>query len=365
VNLRRAAPAGLLALLLSLTADPALADTVIQIPLDSLLTGRAVTTLSAKTIVPWTVGVDQNDGFVTAAAEAFLGQTGAALPDDGDFPADAQHPEIVLHFSNDAPGASPQNAYVNNVGSLAIAIPSTNYSKIFLVMTDAANGATPDGSPLTVTLSYGDGTSTPLNLTWPDYGTGVLPSDPPGLFNLASGMHKWNKDDVSVDTPTHALTGIELDADESRILSAVRVDKLDTGKVLVLWGVTAIATGAIEAGASPQVADASASADADEDATSDADDATPAMSAASTGESSGSDEGGRAMQSAAGTAARSTGSTGASATEGSGSTAATARSTGSGCGVAASARQSPLASVILVVTTWLGRRRARRRQARR
>ena len=223
------------------SVGPARADQVVQLAVDPVLTGRAVSTLSGGTVVPWTVGVDRNDGLMTSAAEAYLKQSGVALPDDGTFPADARHPEIVLHFSNAAPATSPQDAEINDVGSLDIAIPSAFYSKLFLVMTDAANGASPTGSPVTLTMMYADATTTTMSMTWPDYGTGApLPADPPGLFNLISGMHKWNKDDMSVDTPTHALTGLELSPDAGRRLIGLRVSKLDMGKVLVFWGLTGV-----------------------------------------------------------------------------------------------------------------------------
>src|SRR5882672_7195118 len=233
------------------------ADQVVQLPVDSVLTGRAVSTLSGGAVVPWTSGVDRNDGLMTAAAVAHLGQTGVALPDDGAFPADARHPEIVLHFSNAAPPTSPQTAAINDVGNLDVAIPPSFYSKLFLVLTDAANGAPPTGSPVMLTMTYADNATTMVSLTWPDYGTGAPPpADPPGLFNLISGMHKWNKADMSVDAPTHALTGLELKADASRRLIGLRVSKLDAGKVLVFWGLTGVAISAVDAGGEAGVADA-------------------------------------------------------------------------------------------------------------
>lgn len=164
----------------------AAADQVVQIPVDSLLTGRAVSTFTGGVVVPWTVGVDRNDGLMTVAAVAFLKQTGVALPDDGVFPADARHPEVVRHFSNAAPATSPQNHYVEGVGGFEIAVPHATYSKMFLFMTDAANGATPTGSPVTITMVYSDATTTMISVNWPDYGVDAPPPADPRSFSTSS-----------------------------------------------------------------------------------------------------------------------------------------------------------------------------------
>src|SRR5258708_5430768 len=83
-------------------ARVARADQVVQVPVDALLNARAVTTLTGGRLVTWTVGIDGNgsaDGYLTAAASKFHNDPPAlkALPDDGRFPADARHPEVVLH----------------------------------------------------------------------------------------------------------------------------------------------------------------------------------------------------------------------------------------------------------------------------
>src|SRR5437868_1450327 len=88
-------------------AGAAWADQIVQLPVDALLNARAVTTLTAGRLVPWTVGIDGNgtaDGYMTAAASKFHNDpaTLKTLPDDGRFAADARHPEVLLHFSNDA-----------------------------------------------------------------------------------------------------------------------------------------------------------------------------------------------------------------------------------------------------------------------
>jgi len=69
-------------------------------------------------------------------------------------------------------------------------------------------------------------------------------------------MHKWNKQDQSVDAPTHVITGAELGPTPTKVLTSVQVKKLNAGYVLVFWGATGIATSPLDAG-SPALGDAS------------------------------------------------------------------------------------------------------------
>ena len=81
------------AVLILACASSAYAQYVVQIPVDSILDGRAVTTLTGGTIV--TFGNKQGiysggqTGYVTAAVQMMLAPTskGVGLPDDGFFPA--------------------------------------------------------------------------------------------------------------------------------------------------------------------------------------------------------------------------------------------------------------------------------------
>ena len=207
-------------------AGVALAD-VVQVPVDSLLNGRPVTTLTGGRIVTWTAGVDDTDGLMTEAAEAYLDQTGTALPDDGTFPTNSRHPEIVLHFSNDASATSSQALSVPDAGSFAVPVPVATYSSVYLVFT-SSYGA----SALTVTMNYVDGSSVVTNVTVPDWATGA-PADDPVLFDLISGMHKWTNQNQEVNTPSHTLTGVELTAEPGKVLTAIQVEKPNAGQLLI------------------------------------------------------------------------------------------------------------------------------------
>ena len=232
------------ALSLSALTRPSHADVVVQVPVDALLNGRPVSTLTGGVVVPWSVGLDNTDGFITTAANTFLKQNGPALPDDGTFPADSGRPEIDLHFSNAADANAPQARIVTGVANFEIAVPHAQYSKVYLIVASSIGD-----SPLTLTLAYADATSTPLSFTLPDWGTGKpLPTTPPIFFNLIAGLHKWNQQDMSTDTPTHAITGVELSPDITKQLSSIRVEKTSAPQTLAFWGATGVASSAPDAG---------------------------------------------------------------------------------------------------------------------
>jgi len=216
------------------------ADEVVQLPLTGVLDGRPVSTFTNGVEVPWTAGVDQADGFITKALATHLGQAGPALPDDGAFPEDADHPAVMLHFSNAASPTAPQAHLLTAAGTIEIPIAPATYARLFLILTSSRGDSTLD-----VTLSYDDGTTSRSTITLPDWGTGKpLPTTPPIFFNLVAGLHKWNAQDTSVDTPTHAITGFVVMPAAGKALSKIVVEQTTAARYLTLWGVTGLATGA-------------------------------------------------------------------------------------------------------------------------
>jgi hypothetical protein len=244
-----------------------------------LLDGRPVTTWTAGQIVTWTVGVDDTDGLMTAAAEAQLNQTGVALPDDGTFPSDARHPDIVLHFSNAAPASAPQAHSVMGAGQFDIPVAEGTYTSVFLIFT-SSKGA----SPLGFTLTYADGSSSTANVTVPDWAMGA-PANDPTLFDLIGGMHKWTAQNQEIDTPNHTLTGVQFAPTAGKALSSIRVNKPDATPVLWFWGATGVASSLVDAGGPPMDA---ASMDAVADVGTGADATTPTAEAGS-GDGNGED----------------------------------------------------------------------------
>ena len=235
------------------------AETTVQIPIDALRDGRPVSTFSAGNVVRWTTGVDQHDGFATNAAIAALKQSGPGLPDDGTFAANAEHPLMVLSFSNSAPAASQQAHIVPAAGSFELAVPQGRYSKLYLALTSSSGD-----SALSVQLDYASGEPTSFDFTLPDWGTGKpLPTNPPIFFDLIAGLHKWDEADSSVDTPSHALTGVVLAPDATRALTKLALSKADAEQYLVFWGATGVAelteSGAAGAGGVAELGEAGAS----------------------------------------------------------------------------------------------------------
>ena len=117
MNMKVALSATTLALTLTQTSS-ALAQYVVQIPVDSLLNGRSV-------------------------------------PDDGLFPATGMLPPFQLHFSNAAPATSPQTYYIHAKAaqpSFQFSVPPAVYSALYLIFTCSEGSAT-----FTVTLSYAGG----------------------------------------------------------------------------------------------------------------------------------------------------------------------------------------------------------------
>jgi hypothetical protein len=297
-----------------MAARLARADVVVQIPIDPLLNGRPVSTFTDGKVIPWTAGqgLDAMDGLVTIAAEKALGQTGAALPDDGTFAADADHPQAILHFSNDASATSLQTHFLNGPGDFQFAVPQATYSKLFLYMT-SSYGA----SPLTITATYASGQPSTTSFMLPDWGTGQpLPTNPPIFFNLISGMHKWTAGDQQVDSPVHTITGVAISTDSSRTLTSIQVNSSATMQDLIFWGATGLATSAIDAGtAPPEAGSSSDGGDAAVDDASSPSNEVPEASSGSVPSSGGSGASGGAGTSggagaSAGSTAESVGSTG-------------------------------------------------------
>ena len=150
-----------------------------------MLDTRSVFTLTNGTIVPFTLAIDGGNGDVgTGAQNGFAtkavammkspGNVANALPDDGHFPADANHPEVVLSFSNAADATSPQNHLVKppitptTPGSsfTFLGEPAATYSKLFLFF---HGGQQRDDGFAKITLTFSDATTDVTSAMIPDF----------------------------------------------------------------------------------------------------------------------------------------------------------------------------------------------------
>lgn len=233
-----------LSLMLGLLTGSAKAETVVQVPLPDVLDARSVTTLTGGQIVVFSLPTDGGNlqnAFATQAIALLKSKpVENALPDDGVFPADARHPEVVLHFSNEAPATAPQTHLIPPSGNISFPVPAASYSKFFLFFNGAAGG-----SAITVTMTYTDSDSS-ANATIPDYYADISPSDPV-LFNLAPNLAKWTKDTTINEANHHNITGVELAPTPGKTLTQVKVERGVEGN-LVFWGATGIATSDLAGG---------------------------------------------------------------------------------------------------------------------
>ncbi len=306
-------------------ARVAWADTVVQIPIDSLLDARPVSTVTNGVEVPWTAGqgIDGNgggDGYVTKSVAAKHNYTGPALPDDGIFPAANGLPEFDLHFADANPATSFQahNAHAGMAATIQFAVPQATYSNLHLVMTDSENA-----DMLTVTLTYSDATTSTVGpFTMPDYDQG-LPANTKDVtyFSIFSGQ-KWGPMDTPGDNMGHSITGVTLTPSPTKPLTGVTITKPSDGHYLVFWGAVGIATSPVDAGASNV-----------EDSSGGGTDATIAQSGSSTGTSGSATSG---TTSSAGAASGTTAESGSAGTGMATSGAVASGAGGNGSGTAAS-----------------------------
>lgn len=229
---------------LGLSARAAHADTVVQIPVTSVIDKRSVTTLTDGKLVVHTLPTDGGDlknGFATKAVAIMQGAPPANnLPDDGHFPADARHPEVVLNFSNAADAASPQTHKILPGESISFPVPAATYSKIFLFFNGAAGGTT-----ITVTLNYADAMDMKTAMV-PDYYADISANDPV-IFNLATNLAKWDMTTKINEANHHNITGVELAGMAGKTLNSIKVERAAEGN-LVFWGATGIATSDVAVG---------------------------------------------------------------------------------------------------------------------
>lgn len=343
-------------------ASAARADTVVQVPLPGLLDARSVTTLTDGKLVVFTLPTDGGglqNAFATAAVAQMQGAPPAnALPDDGRFAANARHPEVLLNFSNAAAADAPQTHLVAPSASFDFAVPAATYSKLFLFFNGAAGGST-----VKVTLGYADATMDQQSATVPDYYMDISPTDPV-IFNLATGLAKWDKTHQINEADHHNITGVELNGLPGKTLQTVKVERGAEG-TLVFWGATGIATSQVAGGGAAGAAGQSGAGGAAGagSAAGGAAGATALTGGAGSGGSSAGSSGAGGAATVAGAAGAGVSSAGASTGAGAGASAGPGDD-GCGCRLGA-ARSSSLASLLALVGLSSVARRRKLRSARR
>jgi hypothetical protein len=222
------------------------ADTI-QVNVKSILNARAVTTFSNGKLYTWSKGIDGNggsDGYITHSSAVFLNRTDVlTLPDSARFPANGNHPTMLLNYSNtDSTGfqthylGAPSGNY-SGIDSVTFSLPQGNYSKMCIALT-SSEGST----SLDVVLNYADGPVT-NSFTCPDYAQALTPN----FFFVDSNLAKWTPQNTVNETAGHNINGLNLTANPAKILTSVKLIKRTTGSYLVFWGATGVESSTVAA----------------------------------------------------------------------------------------------------------------------
>ena len=208
-------------------------DTV-QVNIKSLLNARSVTTFSNGKLYTWKMGIDgggTGDGYGTHSAAAHLTPlyTGRTLPDSALYPANSNHPKMILNFSN-SDSAGFQTHYMKGSDSVTFSVPQGKYSAIYLALM-SAEGST----AIKVVLNYSDGPVT-STFTLNDYNQPLVA----GVFHVDSNMQKWSTTNLPCDNPYHNLDGFCVTTNSSKTLDGVKLIKSTVGSYVTLWGVTGV-----------------------------------------------------------------------------------------------------------------------------
>lgn len=366
----------LAAIVLLGTASAARAAKTIQIDVSSVLNGRAISTVSNGKVTTWGAGqgVDGGDGYITKATQDFVkgaslvaggGNPGPAIPiaDDPKIPAAADHPELLLHYSNDD-ATSPQSRRVTGAGTFMFPVPEGKYSKIFLIMHSSEGD-----SPVSVDFVYADAPVTKM-MTVRDYFFDPVSKYPDSGY-VAKGLGKWDQQNRAVEAKGHNIFWFGFPTDATKVLKSIKITKMAGGSGLVFWGATGVAESDVVLppdGGGGGTPDASAAKDAGAGATGGA-----GGSAGGGGAPGGNTGGGTGSGGAAGSRGSSGGAGGASTTAGAGGMSGTGAggddgttspprraAKSGGCAIGGGARPGVGLLGIAMLVAGL-RRRARRR----
>lgn len=208
---------------------------VVQVDISDLLNARPVTTLTNCELVSWTKGIDGNgegDGYLTHSAAEFNGDKDAhALPDEPIFAANADHPEIKLHYNN-ADDKHNQARFVSGTGEFTIKIPKGNYTAVYLGLSSAEGP-----SSLHFELIYADSQELKDYLL-PDYFNNATEKNP-GLSYIATDLAKWGKGDKMAEKDHHNIHLLKLDINPKKQLTAIKITKAKEG-YLMFWSATGV-----------------------------------------------------------------------------------------------------------------------------
>jgi hypothetical protein len=205
---------------------------VIQIDISGLLNTRPVTTLTNGKLIPWTKGVDRENGYLTTAAAVANGETNPkAIADDPLIAANEHHPAILLHYNN-KDGSKNQAMLLADTNSITITTPKNRYADFYICLTSAYGK-----SNLKYDLIYSDGVEVKF-ITVPDWANDV-PDNDPNFSYVVHDLAKWTDKHVRTENDHHNIHALNVHPDSKRVLTGVRVKNLSKTYVL-FWAATGV-----------------------------------------------------------------------------------------------------------------------------
>ena len=167
-----------------------------------------------------------------AAMPAVLPLIGAGTPTLTLNVAIAEHPEVVLHYSN-SDGVSKQVISLSDEEGIKFEVPSGKYSKLFLAFT-SVRGA----SHMKVDLQYADGVESKTFELRDCYAD--LPASDSNSCYLAHNLAKWDKANHMQEKDHHNIDLLNVQPDPKRNLIQIQITKTKEITQLTLWAATAV-----------------------------------------------------------------------------------------------------------------------------
>ncbi len=211
--------------------DTPAADTTIQIDVSTILDCRVITILKDGSLIPLTADIDGAGGLATKSASDFLQDKDAhPLPDDGRFPANERHPDVVLNYSN-ADSTRPQALRIQGEDVFGFPVPARAYSRLFFFCTSGWGA-----SKISIKLFYDDHTVERRELEVPDWFWELKPDDK-HRFYLAADLGKWTKTNKMAERTHHFIFGLDVQPNPGKTLVKLAVHKTAPG-IMVFYGAT-------------------------------------------------------------------------------------------------------------------------------
>lgn len=238
----------LVALVLALAAAPAWPQAEVQFNVTSTFNADVIVNTDPDPPTPYDEDNDPIDDPGPGGNFALLTQSAATagcptpvgLPDNGFFPANADHPIVQIAYNNGNSGNNARRSPSFSTDTYSFNVPGLNYFAVHLFFT-AGNGS----ATANVTLNYTFGPPVTTAFTVPDWFNNPVPPN----YALFDGGDRMPPDApfVCEDSNTTAIFGRSFAADNTRILQSVTIQRTDTSAaVMSFFGATGMSMFPVE-----------------------------------------------------------------------------------------------------------------------